>query len=95
MFGPPDDVPDAEVLQAVRHHWLPAATAATHLAVGFGAHHRPIDDVHGRRLFTTLDGTASRHSPEPLEATYAATAALGGAGVPGLWPPLPPRPGLR
>jgi spectinomycin phosphotransferase len=93
MFGPPDDVTDAEVLDAVRRWWLPGATAATHLALGFGVHHWAIDDAHGRSLFTTLDGAASRHSPASLEATYAAAAALAGFGVPGVWPPQPARSG--
>jgi spectinomycin phosphotransferase len=93
MFGPPDDVTDIDVLDAVRRHWLPGATSTTHLAVGFGAHHWAIADTGGRRLFTTLDGSASRHSAESLEATYAAAAALAGAGVPGVWPPLPSRSG--
>jgi len=95
MFTPPEDVRDADVLHVVRRHWLPAATAATHLAVGFGAHHWAIDDGRaddgGRRLFVTLDGAVSRHSAASLEATYAAAAALARAGVPGVWPPIPSR----
>jgi spectinomycin phosphotransferase len=65
------------VLAAVREHWDSGLSRIEHLPVGFGAHHWEVDDATAPRLFATLDAVEPRHTPSSLEATYAATAALG------------------
>ncbi|ONI75182.1 aminoglycoside phosphotransferase [Actinosynnema sp. ALI-1.44] len=87
MLTPPDTVTDDAVLEAVRKYWLDDAETATHLPVGFGAHHWKV--VGGRQLFVTLDGLAPRHTDESLEGAYAGAAALAKAGMSAVWPPLP------
>ena len=77
------------MLATVRDHWLPAAAEVEHLPVGFGAHHWVARAGGTPELFVTLDGLASRHTPETLEATYAAAAALHEAGLEFVLPCLP------
>ncbi|ALG08546.1 phosphotransferase family protein [Kibdelosporangium phytohabitans] len=87
MLTPPDTVTDDAVLGAVRKYWLDDAETATHLPVGFGAHHWKV--TGSRQLFVTLDGLAPRHTDESLEGAYAGAAALAKAGMSAVWPSLP------
>jgi spectinomycin phosphotransferase len=93
VLTPPEQVADADVLAAVRAHWLDGAVTAVHLPVGFGAHHWEVADDTGRRLFVTLDALGARHSAESLEGAYAGAAALARAGLRAVWPALPARSG--
>jgi spectinomycin phosphotransferase len=77
----PSGVDDAVVLEAVRAAWDRQVDAVEHLPVGFGAHHWAASVGGRRRLFVTLDGLGSRHSPESLEGAYAGAAALFDAGL--------------
>ncbi len=86
MLQPPPDVRDADVLAVVRAAWEPRADAAEHLPVGWGAHHWRVDVAGEASLFATLDPDLPRHTPESLEAAYAATAALD---LDFVWPSLP------
>jgi spectinomycin phosphotransferase len=93
VLTPPDRVADADVLDAVRAHWLDGAVAAVHLPVGFGAHHWEVADGAGRRLFVTLDALGDRHTGDSLEGAYAGAAALARVGLRAVWPPLRARTG--
>lgn len=93
MLTPPETVTDNAVLESVRANWLGDAETATHLPVGFGAHHWKVDGAGGTRLFVTLDGLAPRHTEESLEGAYAGAAALAEAGMAAVWPSLPARTG--
>ncbi len=77
----PPGVDDADLLEAVRAAWDPEVDEVEHLPVGFGAHHWAASAGGRRRLFVTLDGLGSRHSPESLEGAYAGAAALFDAGL--------------
>lgn len=76
MREPPEDVPDAVVLAAVRTHWRATADAVEHLPVGFGAHHWRASDRGLALAFVTLDHYAARHTPQSLEAAYAGASQL-------------------
>jgi spectinomycin phosphotransferase len=93
VLTPPDRVSDADVLAAVRRHWLDEADAVVHLPVGFGAHHWEVADGAGHRLFVTLDPLGEGRSAESLEGAYAGAAALAGAGLRVVWPSLAARGG--
>jgi rifampicin monooxygenase len=93
VLTPPERVADADVLAAVRRHWLEGAVTAVHLSVGFGAHHWEVAHDAGRRLFVTLDALGSRHTMASLEGAYAGAAALARAGLRAVWPSLPARSG--
>ncbi|MDZ5664077.1 hypothetical protein SFC79_20040 [Nocardioides sp. S-58] len=86
MLEPPDDLTDAEVLEAVRRHWAPEADAVEHLPVGWGAHHWRVDAAGEPAYFATLDPDLPRHTRATLEAAYASAAALG---LDFVWPSLP------
>jgi spectinomycin phosphotransferase len=93
VLTPPERVSGADVLGAVRTHWLDGAVAAVHLPVGFGAHHWEVADGAGHRLFVTLDALGERHSAKSLEGAYAGAAALARAGLRAVWPSIPGRSG--
>ncbi|CAA9376330.1 phosphotransferase family protein [uncultured Nocardioides sp.] len=76
MREAPVGVAPADVLAAVRRHWLPGAVAVTHLPVGFGAHHWRADGPGGPALFVTLDSLGARHDLAGLRAAYSSAAAL-------------------
>ncbi len=90
MKEAPAGVADAEVLTAVRAHWLPAAVHVTHLPVGFGAHHWRAETADGPALFVTLDALGPRHSLTSLRSAYAGAAALAGSGLGFVVAPLVP-----
>ena len=77
----PADVPDAQVLDAVRAHWWPGAEEVEHLPVGFGAHHWAASASGSRHLFVTLDALAPRRTREELEGAYAGAARLAADGL--------------
>jgi spectinomycin phosphotransferase len=73
---PPPNVPDDDVLAAVREHWTDEVDGVEHLPVGFGAHHWAAS-VRGRRThFVTLDGFDGKHDAASLEAAYAVASGL-------------------
>ncbi|MBA3782597.1 MAG: aminoglycoside phosphotransferase [Nocardioides sp.] len=90
MKEAPVGVAEADVLAAVRSHWLTSVVRVTHLPVGFGAHHWRADTAAGPALFVTLDGLGSRHSLSSLRSAYAGAAALADAGLEFVVAPLPP-----
>jgi spectinomycin phosphotransferase len=81
MREPPTGVSDAAVLAAVRHHWRAAADEATHLPVGFGAHHWRISSAGSPEWFATLDRLEPRRTRASLERAYASAAALAESGL--------------
>jgi spectinomycin phosphotransferase len=93
VLTPPEHVAAADVLDAVRTHWLDDAATAVHLPVGFGAHHWEVADGAGHRLFATLDALGERHSAESLEGAYAGAAELARKGLHAVWPSVPARSG--
>ncbi len=86
MLERPADVTDDDILEIVRHHWEPCATAVEHLPVGWGAHHWRVDVAGEPILFATLDPDLPRHTHASLEAAYASAAALD---VDFAWPSVP------
>ncbi|WP_426243193.1 phosphotransferase family protein [Nocardioides sp. LHG3406-4] len=90
MKETPVGVTDADVLAAVREHWLVDAVGVTHLPLGFGAHHWRADAEAGPALFVTLDGLGPRHSLSSLHSAYAGAAALAAAGLEFVVATLPP-----
>ncbi|GEP39567.1 hypothetical protein NPS01_32300 [Nocardioides psychrotolerans] len=90
MHEPPAHVGDQDVLDTVRATWLPDADTATHLPVGFGAHHWAASVAGERRLFVTLDGLGDRRSTDSLTAAYRAAATLAADGLEFVHASLPP-----
>ncbi|MGH3659363.1 MAG: hypothetical protein ACRDUA_22165, partial [Micromonosporaceae bacterium] len=89
MREPPPHLPDREVLEAVRDHWLREADAVEHLPVGFGAWHWCVTVAGRATLFVTLDRLAERHTHDSLDAAYRAAAALAAAGLEFVHAPSP------
>lgn len=87
MRTPPRSPSAAEVLAAVRRHWLPGAETAVHLPVGFGAHHWRIEAAGGPALFATLDQPSPTRSAASFEAAYRAARALEDTGLAGVLAP--------
>jgi spectinomycin phosphotransferase len=90
---PPAGVTDAEILAAVREAWEPSVSRVEHVPLGFGAHHWAAYDVRGPLLFVTLDRLEPKRSAAQLEAAYAGTEQLRGAGLEFVLSPVRSRPG--
>lgn len=89
MNEPPVGITDASVLALVRAHWDPAVDRVEHLPVGFGAWHWRASVAGEARLFVTYDlPKPGRHTAETLESAYAGAAALHGAGLEFVVPPV-------
>lgn len=89
MREPPEGLDDAAVLAAVQRHWpREPVVAATHLPVGFGAHHWRIDAVDGPRWFATVDTLGVHHDARSLTDAYAAATVLART-LPFVWAPVP------
>ncbi|WP_019202745.1 phosphotransferase [Tsukamurella sp. 1534] len=95
MLTPPTNPTSDEVLAAVRRHWEPGADAATHLPVGFGAHHWRIDRDGTPWGFATVDSDTALRPLGETASAYAAAARLHESGVPGVVSPLPTSDGAR
>ena len=87
MRTPPESPSTAEVLIAVREHWLPAAEDAVHLPLGFGAQHWRIDGADGPALFATLDEPSPTRSAGSFEAAYRSARGLAEKGLAGVLAP--------
>lgn len=81
MQQAPAELTEVEVLEHVRVAWDPRVTSATHLPVGFGAHHWRIDVAGSPRLFATYDRFGSRHDRASLTAAYATAITLAERGL--------------
>src|SRR5699024_10919646 len=79
----------SEVLALARRHWVPGASTAAHLPLGFGAHHwRVAYEETGAALFMTLDEPSPTRTADSFVAAYRAAQRLAGAGAEGGLAPL-------
>lgn len=76
MREPPPGLTEEAVLDLVRQHWLPDATTATHLPVGFGGWHWQVDLGYRPTLFATYDVPTPARPRSALDDAYAAAADL-------------------
>ena len=88
MQEAPAELTEVEVLALVRAAWNGGATAAEHLAVGFGAHHWRVDVDGGPSLFATYDRFGKRHSLDSLTAAYAGAMHMAENGLEFVLAPL-------
>ena len=88
MQEAPAELTEVEVLALVRAAWNGGATAAEHLAVGFGAHHWRVDVDGGPSLFATYDRFGKRHSLDSLTAAYAGAMHMAEHGLEFVLAPL-------
>ncbi|GAA4689041.1 phosphotransferase [Nocardioides nanhaiensis] len=76
MREPPPGLGEDTVLALVREHWLPDATTAVHLPLGFGAWHWQVDLGYRPTLVATYDLPTPARPRSVLDDAYAATADL-------------------
>lgn len=76
MREAPPGLGEDAVLDLVRQHWLPDATTAVHLPLGFGGWHWQVDLGYRPTLFATYDLPTAARPRAVLDDAYAATADL-------------------
>lgn len=76
MREPPPGLDEDAVLDLVRRHWLPDATTAVHLPLGFGAWHWQVDLGYRPTLFATYDLPTDTRPRAVLDDAYAAAGDL-------------------
>jgi spectinomycin phosphotransferase/16S rRNA (guanine(1405)-N(7))-methyltransferase len=55
MLVPPDDLPEAALVSALRRSWEVTVSSLEYRAVGWGSHHWEVADTAGSRWFVTAD----------------------------------------
>jgi hypothetical protein len=73
MLVPPDDLPEAALVSALRRSWGVTISSMEYRAVGWGSHHWEVVDTAGSRWFVTVDDLDKRR----LSGGEPRAAALG------------------
>ena len=60
MLVPPDDLPEAALVSALRRSWGMTVSSMEYRAVGWGSHHWEVVDAAGSRCFVTADDLDKR-----------------------------------
>jgi hypothetical protein len=73
MLVPPDDLPEAALVSALRRSWGMTVSSMEYRAVGWGSHHWEVVDTAGSRCFVTADDLDKRRwsDGEPPAAAFA------------------------
>jgi Phosphotransferase enzyme family len=72
MLVPPDDLPEAALVSALRGWWGMTVSSVEYRAVGWGSHHWEVVDTAGSRFFLTADDLYKRRwlDGEPPAAAF-------------------------
>jgi Phosphotransferase enzyme family len=72
MLVPPDDLPEAALVSALRSSWGMTVSSVEYRAVGWGSHHWEVVDAAGSRFFLTADDLDKRRwlDGEPPAAAF-------------------------
>ena len=72
MLVPPDDLPEAALVSALRRSWGMTVSSMEYRAVGWGSHHWEVADTAGSRCFVTVDDLDKRREwdGEPPTAVF-------------------------
>jgi spectinomycin phosphotransferase/16S rRNA (guanine(1405)-N(7))-methyltransferase len=72
MLVPPDDLPEAALVSALRRSWEVTVSSLEYRAVGWGSHHWEVADTAGSRWFVTADDLNKRRRSdgEPVNAAF-------------------------